>query len=96
VPKNFGQKQAGTIKADEWHTLATIHIPLALITLWGYGQDAHNLKLLNHAMTLFQAVSIAMKYTVTEDLVTSYRELMVKWTNDLRILFPEIEQQKRT
>ncbi|KAI6037172.1 hypothetical protein BKA83DRAFT_4041305 [Pisolithus microcarpus] len=30
VPKNFGEAKAGTLKADEWRTLATIYLPLAL------------------------------------------------------------------
>ncbi|KIO14998.1 hypothetical protein M404DRAFT_94511, partial [Pisolithus tinctorius Marx 270] len=35
VPANFGHPSAGTIKVDEWQTLITVHIPLALISLWG-------------------------------------------------------------
>ncbi|KIK12696.1 hypothetical protein PISMIDRAFT_45180, partial [Pisolithus microcarpus 441] len=37
VPKNFGEAKAGTLKADEWRTLATIYLPLALVSLWGEG-----------------------------------------------------------
>ncbi|KIM53423.1 hypothetical protein SCLCIDRAFT_139059, partial [Scleroderma citrinum Foug A] len=37
VPKNFSKAKAGTLKADEWHTLATIYLPLALVSLWGEG-----------------------------------------------------------
>ena len=35
VPRNFGEAAAGTLKADEWHTMATIYLPIALISLWG-------------------------------------------------------------
>ena len=35
VPSNFGDKAAGTIKADEWCTLVTVYLPIALISLWG-------------------------------------------------------------
>ncbi|KIK20277.1 hypothetical protein PISMIDRAFT_34821, partial [Pisolithus microcarpus 441] len=34
IPANFGDTTAGTVKADEWRTLITIYIPLALISLW--------------------------------------------------------------
>ncbi|KAF8833810.1 hypothetical protein BDN67DRAFT_1017155 [Paxillus ammoniavirescens] len=36
VPSNFGEVSAGTIKADEWCSLITVYIPIALISLWGY------------------------------------------------------------
>ncbi|KIM55558.1 hypothetical protein SCLCIDRAFT_81784, partial [Scleroderma citrinum Foug A] len=34
VPKDFGEAKAGTLKADEWCMLATIYLPLALVSLW--------------------------------------------------------------
>ncbi|KIN93291.1 hypothetical protein M404DRAFT_69252, partial [Pisolithus tinctorius Marx 270] len=34
APANFGHPSAGTINADEWRTHITVHIPLALISLW--------------------------------------------------------------
>ncbi|KAJ3933177.1 MAG: hypothetical protein NXY57DRAFT_865588, partial [Lentinula lateritia] len=61
VPKNYGDAKAGSIKADEWRTLSTVYLPLALITLWGdnngHPPPADNLllKALNHTMALFQA-----------------------------------------
>jgi len=36
MPHNYGQASAGMIKADQWHMLATIYLPIALVTLWGY------------------------------------------------------------
>ena len=36
-PYNFGDASAGTLKADEWHTMSTIYIPLALVSMWGVG-----------------------------------------------------------
>ena len=38
VPYNFGDASAGTLKADEWCTMSTIYIPLALVSMWG---EAH-------------------------------------------------------
>ncbi|KAF9523955.1 hypothetical protein CPB83DRAFT_774674, partial [Crepidotus variabilis] len=35
VPLNFGEAAAGTLKADEWRTMSTIYLPIALISLWG-------------------------------------------------------------
>ena len=42
VPKNFGESKVGTLKADEWCMLATIYLPLALVSLWGE-DSAHQL-----------------------------------------------------
>ncbi|KIJ65075.1 hypothetical protein HYDPIDRAFT_50134, partial [Hydnomerulius pinastri MD-312] len=32
VPSNFGDASAGTIKADEWRSLITVYVPIALIS----------------------------------------------------------------
>ncbi|KIM52100.1 hypothetical protein SCLCIDRAFT_39009, partial [Scleroderma citrinum Foug A] len=40
VPKNFGDQAAGTIKADEWRSLITVYIPIALISLWSAGTQS--------------------------------------------------------
>ncbi|KAJ3911877.1 hypothetical protein F5877DRAFT_26462, partial [Lentinula edodes] len=61
VPHSYGESNAGTIKADEWRTLSTIHLPIALITLWGEkegqapSEESHLLQILDHTMALFQA-----------------------------------------
>ncbi|KAJ3783583.1 hypothetical protein GGU10DRAFT_243510, partial [Lentinula aff. detonsa] len=65
VPKDFGDPKAGTLKADEWRTLSTVYLPIALITLWGDidssappendSEAAYLLKALDHTMALFQA-----------------------------------------
>jgi hypothetical protein len=99
VPRNFGQKAAGSLKADEWRTMATIYLPLALTSLWDGHQPtgpSTNAQILNHAMHLFQAISIAMRYTITPKLATAYRMHMKAWTEDLLPLFPELKLQKRT
>ncbi|KAK0215389.1 hypothetical protein IW262DRAFT_1240303, partial [Armillaria fumosa] len=61
VPANYGATSAGTIKADEWHMLSTIYLPIALVMLWG-DDDGHSpmegsrsLDVLDHTMALFQA-----------------------------------------
>ncbi|KAE9383743.1 hypothetical protein BT96DRAFT_784224, partial [Gymnopus androsaceus JB14] len=61
VPKNYGESNAGTIKADEWRTLSTVYLPIALIILWGDDDgcappsDSFLLKAIDHTMALFQA-----------------------------------------
>ncbi|KAJ3897616.1 hypothetical protein F5879DRAFT_813730, partial [Lentinula edodes] len=33
-PRNVGLYEAGTLKADHWRTLFSIHVPLAILSLW--------------------------------------------------------------
>ncbi|KIK53087.1 hypothetical protein GYMLUDRAFT_77589 [Collybiopsis luxurians FD-317 M1] len=68
VPKDFGEPKAGSVKADEWRTLSTLYLPIALTTLWGdnnglapaddESDSGHLFKALEHTMVLFQATVI--------------------------------------
>lgn len=79
VPKNFGEKGAGSIKADEWRLLATIYLPIALVLLWAEqtGNDAaHFSRLLQHSMALFQATTIISRYSTSSARTTAYRNFI--------------------
>jgi hypothetical protein len=58
VPSKYGESSAGTIKANEWHILSTIYLPIVLVTLWGDKdrlpplEGSHFLMLLDHTMAL--------------------------------------------
>ncbi|KAG6849161.1 hypothetical protein C0991_011950, partial [Blastosporella zonata] len=73
VPSNYGQASAGSIKADEWRTLATIYLPIALVILWGDESgsppppDNYFLRVLDHTMALFQAVTVACQNTMNNE-----------------------------
>ncbi|THV07826.1 hypothetical protein K435DRAFT_642365, partial [Dendrothele bispora CBS 962.96] len=89
VPGNYSEKSAGTIKADEWRTLATIYLPIALVTLWDYNTrhtSPLSRKVLRHTMALFQAVNIVCRYTMSTRQATAYRELLKQWVDDLHHL----------
>lgn len=66
VPSNFGSAAAGSLKADEWRTMATVYLPVALISLWGEGttHDSPSIgesmrQCLDHSMELVSAVTLA-------------------------------------
>ncbi|KAJ7247807.1 hypothetical protein C8J57DRAFT_1522803 [Mycena rebaudengoi] len=67
VPRNYGERNAGTIKAAEWRILATIYLTIALILLWGDHdvQNARALQILDHTMVLFTAVTVVCRHTMT-------------------------------
>ncbi|KAJ3831734.1 hypothetical protein F5878DRAFT_549166, partial [Lentinula raphanica] len=102
VPKNFGEAKAGSLKADEWRTLSTLYLPIALTTLWGDNDglpppvdesDAgYLLQALDRTMALFQATILACRYTMTNSRAQAYRKYMMTWTQNLRRLFPHVRE----
>ena len=96
VPLNFGEATAGTLKADEWRTMATIYLPLALVSLWGIGSShptaGNGEKLratLNHTMALFSAVRLVCMRTMNQSRMTAYRDYMVRYIRDLHVVHPD-------
>jgi len=95
VPRKFGDKSSGTLKADEWRTMATVYLPIALISLWGTGtihsssSNAIYLRaVLQHTMDLVCAVSIACLRTMTLDRMDAYRQYLKSWASGLKDLHP--------
>ncbi|KAJ7351645.1 hypothetical protein DFH08DRAFT_957942 [Mycena albidolilacea] len=91
VPKNFGEKGAGSIKADEWCLLVTIYLPIALILLWAEREGrhaAHFCQLLEHSMALFQAAGIVGCYAASSARTTAYRDFIKHWLGNLHDLYP--------
>jgi hypothetical protein len=96
VPFNFGKAAAGSLKADEWRTVTTIHIPVALVSLWGEGTEhpsetvRSNLRTaLNHTMSLVCAVSLACKRTMSAFRMNAYRMHIISWLSKLREIHPD-------
>jgi hypothetical protein len=90
MPQNFGDANAGTLKADEWRSLATIYLPLALVSFWGEGtvhsspDYAKELRqVLDHTMALFAAVRLACLRTMTLNRRNAYQSLMIQYIHDL-------------
>ncbi|KAF9017481.1 hypothetical protein BDZ89DRAFT_961096, partial [Hymenopellis radicata] len=94
VPHNYGDASAGTIKADEWRLLSTLYLPIALVTLWGDHngrgptKDSKLLSVLNHAMALFQAVSIICRITIDRERAEAFRDLLKEWVDGLHTVHP--------
>ncbi|KAF8583379.1 hypothetical protein K439DRAFT_1318835, partial [Ramaria rubella] len=95
VPRGFGDAAAGTMKADEWRTMYSIYLPLALVDLWGEGSSHPSpefsmkfSRVSDHTMTLVSAIIIACKRTMTEACATAYRDCLIKWVGDLTDIHP--------
>ncbi|TDL13614.1 hypothetical protein BD410DRAFT_735121 [Rickenella mellea] len=100
VPYNFGDKKAGTLKADEWRTMYTVYLPIALVSLWGEGTShcsaavsAKLREILDHTMSLVSAITIVCMRTMTATRARAYRHHVAKWVRDLSRLHPNIAQR---
>ena len=96
VPKNFGEAKAGTLKADEWRTLATIYLPLALVSVWGEGSahQSHEVKVrlravLDNTMALVSAIRIACSRTMTHSRIRAYCSCILTWLSTLPVALPD-------
>ena len=95
VPHNFGASAAGSLKADEWRTMTTVYLPIALISLWGWRashltQPAadHLKRVLDHTMALVSTVSLACMRTMMQARMNAYLRCLKSWVSDLHILHP--------
>lgn len=99
IPKNYGERNAGTIKANEWRLLATIYIPIALVLMWGDDMSgqyaAHFYALLVHSMALFQATTLACRNSTDPSRAAAYRLFVKKWLMDLHGLYPHAKFQDK-
>ncbi|KAF8573194.1 hypothetical protein K439DRAFT_1376148, partial [Ramaria rubella] len=100
IPRSFGDVAAGTMKADEWQTMYSIYLPLALVALWGEGSSHPSPELsmkfsqvLDHTMAFFSAIIIACKQTMTEAHATAYYDCLIKWVGDLTDIHPHAGHQ---
>jgi len=95
VPSNFGAASAGTMKADEWRSLITVYIPIALVSLWGAGTShssdevgTHLRAVLDHTMELVCAVYLACARTMTVERAHAYRSHIARYVGDLKKVYP--------
>lgn len=100
VPYNFGDSVAGTLKADEWRTLATIYLPIALVTIWGDGSEQSSPELaeqfreiLDHTMALVSAVCLVCRRSVSDSRATAYRENIAYYIGGISKLYPHINHR---
>ncbi|KAI5993442.1 hypothetical protein EDD15DRAFT_2437983 [Pisolithus albus] len=92
VPRNFGDTSAGTIKADEWRSLATVYLPIALISLWGQDDCAPELRaVLDHTMHLVSAVYLACTRTTTTTRTSAYRTHITSYVGKLSAVYPNFD-----
>jgi hypothetical protein len=95
VPSDFGDASAGTLKADEWRSLITVYLPIALVSLWGAGtshaSDELSVRLrsvLDHTMELVCAVYLACARTMTARRANAYCSYISGYVGKLKEIHP--------
>jgi hypothetical protein len=95
VPSTVGDAAAGTLKAAEWRSLATLYLPLALVSIWGDGTShssqevAQTLrKLLDHTMILCIATQLTCSRTMTPNHNQLIRRCLSTYVEQLKTLYP--------
>lgn len=90
VPVNVGSAAAGTLSADEWRTLCTIHLPITLIRIWaGLPQSDRTRMLLDNFLHMVIAVRYGTARRMSKIRIETYNHHIFSYVNGLRALFPE-------
>jgi hypothetical protein len=93
VPRKFGEASMGTVKAAEWLVLCTVHLPMALVSLWGDGtlhdtpEDASaRRRILDHTMLLVSAVILVCYRSMTIRRAQDYLKYIKRYIRDLKTI----------
>ncbi|KAI1782933.1 hypothetical protein LXA43DRAFT_899010, partial [Ganoderma leucocontextum] len=90
APVNVGSAGAGTLSADQWRTLCTIHLVITLGRLWGNLPTPDNRQvLLENYLDLVTAVRYGTVRRSSLNRVGAYNFHMLRYIKGLRILFPD-------
>lgn len=100
VPHNFGDASVGTLKTAQWRALATVYLPVALISLWGEGSphptpQAAQLarQILDHTMLLVCAAIILCYHTSTTNRTDTFLAYILTYIKDLHVLHPDVKHR---
>lgn len=92
APVNVGSAAAGTLSADQWRTLCTIHLPITLIRLWApLPETDRRRKMLDNFLHMIIAVRYGTARRVSAVRIQTYDYHIFKYVYGLRELFPEQE-----
>ena len=92
APRNWGTAARGKLTADQWKVVATVHLPVTLIRLWGTKQGRYFLLLCNF-MDLSAAVQLANQRITTKKHIDDYERLILRYLQGLKVLFKDTPLQ---
>ncbi|KAI0792791.1 hypothetical protein C8Q75DRAFT_713575, partial [Abortiporus biennis] len=86
VRPNFGDAAAGTLKADEWHMLITIFIPIALISIIA----TQYCQLLDHTMLLVSTTILVCMRTMMKHWISMVQSYLTEYISQIKDLYPDV------
>ncbi|RPD52520.1 hypothetical protein L227DRAFT_514716, partial [Lentinus tigrinus ALCF2SS1-6] len=90
VPINVGAAAAGTLSADQWRTLCTVHLPITLIRLWAnHSPTDRKRMMLENYLHMVIAVRYGTARRISSVRIQTYNYHIFKYVSGLRRLFPE-------
>ncbi|KAI0688341.1 hypothetical protein C8T65DRAFT_530288, partial [Cerioporus squamosus] len=92
APVNVGSAAAGTLSADQWRTLCTIHLPVTLVRMWAHLPESdRRRKMLDNFLHMVIAVRYGTARRMSAIRIQTYDYHILKYVHGLRDLFPEQE-----
>ena len=90
APVNVGSAGAGTLSADEWRTLCTVHLVVTLTRLWGtYPQGEERRDYLDNYLDLVTAVRYGTARRTSRRHIDVYNFYILKYVRGIRNLFQQ-------
>ncbi|KLO04216.1 hypothetical protein SCHPADRAFT_947876 [Schizopora paradoxa] len=86
-PSNFGEKEHGKLKADQWRSVIEFDVPVALAKLSDDGQQAHA-KLFRSTMLLAVAIRYATSHKMSERRIKRYTHHILEYLKSIREINP--------
>ena len=87
-PSNFGEASHGSLKADQWRTVCTIHMVLTLVRLWGIKTATTEQRtVLQNFLHLVIAVDAATRRSMSATRAELYDKHMELYIQGLREIY---------
>ncbi|KAF9643355.1 hypothetical protein BDM02DRAFT_3104566 [Thelephora ganbajun] len=93
APWNWGTATRGKLTADQWKVIATVHLPITLMRLWGAPQEGRYFLMLCNFMDLSAAVQLTNQRVITEKHIKDYEHLILRYLSGMMIMFKDIPLQ---
>lgn len=90
-PRNVAAKP-GTLKADEWRSLGTMHLVITLVRLWGFTGGRQE-EMLHNYMHLIAALFMSCLRSITDDHIQAYDFYYTLYLKNFLSLYPEVPLQ---
>ena len=90
VPAEFGSAGSGKLKADQWRTLGTVHLPVAMAVLWSASDDRHK-QLLDITFSLLSAIIVACSHVTSRKHAETYTRYMRSYVEGIKRHFPRLK-----